>query len=84
MWYDPNSGMPFTNQDIPQLLVLLGENELLFRFLARQAPGSFPTISWALLMPLMDPARCDPRFQDPLSNAGLKDLRAASLCKVPK
>jgi TolB-like protein/Tfp pilus assembly protein PilF len=78
---DPNSGMPFTNLDIPPMLVLLGEHELVYQFIGRQAPTTLATLAWILLTPVMDPVRCDPRFQGPLTNAGLKDLRAASVCK---
>jgi TolB-like protein/Tfp pilus assembly protein PilF len=80
-WNDPDSGMPFSNLDIPAMLVLLGENELVFHFIARQAPSTFSTLAWIMLAPVMDPVRCDPRFQEPLNKAGLRDLRAEKLCK---
>ena len=79
-WNDPNSGMPFSNLDIPPMLVLLGDHELVFQFLARQAPTTIATLAWILLTPVMDPVRCDSRYQDVLTRAGLKDLRASRLC----
>ncbi len=84
VWNDPNSGMPFSNLDIPPMLVLLGDKELVYQFIARQEPGTFSTLAWTLLMPVMDPVRCDPRFQGPLKKAGLRDLRAEKICKAKK
>jgi TolB-like protein len=79
-WNNPDSGMPFSNLDIPPMLVLLGEHELVFQFIARQASSTIATLSWVLLIPVMDPVRCDPRFRGVLTKAGLKDLRAVKLC----
>ena len=32
-------------------------------------------LSWAMLLPAMDPVRCDPRFTGLLAKSGLKDLQ---------
>jgi len=80
-WNDPAKDMPFAAGDIPPILVLLGENELVFEFLSRQPPGAVSGLSWAMLLPAMDPVRCDPRFTGLLAKSGLKDLRAAKICQ---
>ena len=80
VWNDPHSGMPFTNLDIPPMLVLLGENDLVLRFIAGQEVGTLLTLSWSLLMPVMDPVRCDPQFQAVLTRAGLRDTRFDKIC----
>ena len=80
-WTDPGSGNLMTNFDIPALLLLLDEKELALRYIDAQADevGNV-NIAWALLMPALDPIRCDPRFRAAIVKVYAKDLRAATIC----
>lgn len=37
-------------------------------------------LAWAMLMPALDPIRCDPRFRAAIVKLYAKDLRAATIC----
>jgi TolB-like protein/Flp pilus assembly protein TadD len=77
-WYDPARGNMMTDWDIPPLLILLDEKELALQFISA-ASGSL-SFAWALLLPVMDPIRCDARFRAAAAKMKIKDLRAAKLC----
>ncbi len=77
-WNDPRSGNLFSDWDIPTLLVLLGEKELALQYI-HVASGS-TNLAWSMLLPLMDPIRCDPRFKDRVAKLKITDLRADKLC----
>jgi hypothetical protein len=78
-WNDPASGNLMTDFDIPVLLVLLGEQELALRYI-HATHGSI-NLAWSMLMPALDPIRCDARFRDRVAKMKIRDLRAESLCR---
>jgi tetratricopeptide (TPR) repeat protein len=77
-WNDPASGNMFGETDVVGLLMLLDEQELALRYIDAQDPRV--TLAWALLLPKLDPIRCDPRFRAKVSKLKIKDLSADRLC----
>jgi adenylate cyclase len=78
-WNDPESGNLFSDWDIPVLLVQLGEQELALQYIHGTSGSS--NVNWSMLLPMMDPIRCDPRFKERVAKLKITDLRAAKLCK---
>ena len=80
-WNDPASGVLLGSQDIPAVLVLLGESELALRYIEAQADHlGNSNLVWGMLMPALDPVRCDPRFRAAIAALGAQDPRAAAVC----
>ncbi len=77
-WNDPESGNLFSDLDIPALLVQLGEQELALQYI--HGTSGSTNLAWSMLMPMMDPIRCDPRFKDKVAKMKITDTRAAKLC----
>jgi adenylate cyclase len=77
-WNDLASGNLMTDFDIPMLLVLLDEKELALQYI--QAASQSSSLAWSMLLPAMDPIRCDARFRARVEALKVKDLRAAKLC----
>ncbi len=77
-WNDPASGYLMSAFDIPLLLMLLEEHELALQYI-HSASQSTP-LSRAMLLPVMDPIRCDARFRDTAASMKIRDLRAERLC----
>jgi TolB-like protein/Tfp pilus assembly protein PilF len=80
-WNDPKSGNLMSNFDIPVLLLLLDEKELALRYIDAQADyvGN-GGLAWSLLMPALDPIRCDARFLAAIVKVKARDLRAGTVC----
>jgi tetratricopeptide (TPR) repeat protein len=80
-WRDPNSGNLFGDVDVPVLLVLLGEPGMALDYVDRGSRGGvWIDLSWGVLMPSLDPIRCDPRFVAAVERVKVVDQRAARLC----
>ncbi len=79
---DPRSGNMFSELDILVLLMLLGEPHLAVDYAERasHAPTATSDLSWVVLMPSLDPIRCDPRFVAVVERVQVVDQRAARLC----
>ncbi len=77
-WNDPASGNMFGDIDLVALLMLLDEKELALRYI--DAQDSRITLAWALLIPKLDPIRCDPRFRAKVEKLKIKDVSADKLC----
>jgi adenylate cyclase len=78
-WNDPKSGSLLSDWDIPLVLVLLHQKELALKYI-QTASGS-ANLAWSMLMPALDPIRCDARFRNRIAERKARDLRAATLCK---
>ena len=72
----------FSELDILVLLMLLGEphHALDYAERASHAPTAMGDLSWVVLMPSLDPIRCDPRFVAVVKRVHVVDERAARLC----
>jgi TolB-like protein/Tfp pilus assembly protein PilF len=77
-WNDPASGILMTDFDIPLLLMLLDEHELALRYVHSASETS--NLGRTMLLPMMDPIRCDTRFREKIAAMKIKDLRAEKLC----
>ena len=82
-WRDPDGGNLFGDLDTPVLLMLLDEPALALDYIERASlsPMGPIDLAWGLLMPSMDPIRCEPQFIAAVKRANLVDRRAARLCR---
>ena len=77
---DPTSGNAFSDYEIPVVLMLLGERELTISYLEHLAGHLGSHADWAVMMPAMDPIRCDPRFVAIIQRLKTADPYAAKVC----
>ena len=77
---DPSSGNTFSGYEIPVVLMLLGEHELTISYLERLAGQLGSHADWAVMMPTMDPIRCDPRFVAIVQRLKTTDPHAGKVC----
>ena len=66
-----NSGNSLEDHIIAALLVMLNEPKLALDYIERSAGNLGTTMTWAIMLPQMDPIRCEPRFV-----AIVKELKA--------
>jgi len=81
-WRDPGSGNLFSDSEVPMLLILLGEPGLALDYVDRASRSSQIDLAWGVLMPSLDPIRCEPRFVAAVDRIKVVDYRAATLCAV--
>lgn len=67
----PTSGNSLEDQVVAQLLMMLGEPNFALDYIERNASELGSTMTWAVMLPQMDPIRCEPRFV-----AIVKELKA--------
>jgi TolB-like protein/tetratricopeptide (TPR) repeat protein len=79
-WRDPGSGNLFSDLDIPVLLMLLGEPREALEYVEQASRGNPIDLAWGVLMPSLDPIRCEPRFIAAVERIHMVDHRAARLC----
>jgi TolB-like protein/tetratricopeptide (TPR) repeat protein len=77
-WNDPASGILMADFDIPMLLMLLNEHELALQYVHSASQSS--NLGRTMLLPVMNPIRCDARFRDKIEKMKIRDLRAEKLC----
>jgi TolB-like protein/Tfp pilus assembly protein PilF len=77
---DRTSGNILVGYQIAAVLMLLGERELTLSYLEVLAGelGGLP--DWAMILPVMDPIRCDPRFVAIIQRLKITDPYAAKVC----
>ncbi|WP_158637124.1 tetratricopeptide repeat protein [Arenimonas daejeonensis] len=76
----PGSGNSMEDQIVALVLVLLGEHALALDYVERISGELGNTMDWGVMLPGMDPIRCDPRFQAVVAKLGAKDPHAATVC----
>jgi tetratricopeptide (TPR) repeat protein len=76
----PGSGNALEAYYIPALLVMLGEHELALDFLERLAGFAGGTADWAIVLPALDPIRCEPRFIAIVQRLKMHDPHAEKAC----
>jgi TolB-like protein/Flp pilus assembly protein TadD len=79
-WKDPGSGNLLGDFEAPLLLMLLGEPGLAVDYVDRASRGNPIDLAWGVLMPGLDPIRCEPRFIAAVERLQIVDHRAARLC----
>jgi hypothetical protein len=80
---EKGSGNIFSDAEMPALLMLLRAPDLALDYLEQHASEPFGTLDWAMMLPALDPVRCDPRFQAAAKKLSINDLRAAKQCGKP-
>jgi hypothetical protein len=79
-YLDPASGNVLLGYEIPMVLMLLGERQLTLSYLERLAGELGGHADWAVMLPIMDPIRCDPRFVAIIQRLKTTDPYAAKVC----
>jgi TolB-like protein len=77
---EPGSGNALEGYYIPALLVMLGEHDLALDFLERLAGFAGGTADWAIVLPALDPIRCEPRFIAIVQRLKMHDPHAEKVC----
>jgi TolB-like protein len=79
-WKEPGSGNLFGDFEAPVLLILLGEPGLALDYVDRGSRGNPIDLAWGVLLPSVDPIRCDPRFVAAVDRLKIVDYRAPRMC----
>jgi TolB-like protein/tetratricopeptide (TPR) repeat protein len=74
------SGNALEDQMVAAVLMMLGENALALDFMERMAGNLGNTMDWAVMLPVMDPIRCEPRFVALVTALQTFDPYAAKVC----
>ena len=77
---DPSSRNALNAYHIPAVLMLLGEGGLALDYLDRIAGDLGSDAEWAIMLPVMDPIRCEPRFIAIVKRLKTTDPHAAKVC----
>ena len=78
---DPGSSNALQDYDLAGLIVQLGEPALALDFLERDAIGELSGYAdWAIMLPAVDPIRCEPRFIAVIKRMKTTDPYYAKLC----
>ncbi len=77
---DPEADVLFQINETPSLLVLLGEPGLAYEYMERAAEVGYGFPDWSLVMPGVDPLRCEPRFRALVERLGMVDPRFEEVC----
>ncbi len=73
---NPGSGNALEDYNIAPILVMLGERELALAFMER----NLGLMDWSIMLPAMDPIRCDPRFVAVVKKMKTHDPHFAKVC----
>jgi len=79
-YLEPGTTHYFSVADAPIVLVKLGAPDLALAYLERVAGEEGGVPEWALVMPALDPIRCDPRTVALFAKLMSKDVRHAQVC----
>ena len=79
-WKEPGSGNLFGDFEAPVLLILLGEPGLALDYVDRGSRGNPIDLAWGVLLPNVDPIRCEPRFVAAVDRLKIVDYRATGMC----
>jgi adenylate cyclase len=79
-YVDRGSGSLFSYYETPAVLVMLGEPALALDYLERHSAAE-PAAEWPLMVPALDPIRCEPRFKALIKKQNTVDPHAARVCK---
>ena len=79
-YLDPASGNALLGIDVPGVLMLLGEHELALGYVERLAATLGGGADWTVMLPAMDPIRCEPRFVAVVNKLKTTDPYYAKVC----
>jgi TolB-like protein/Tfp pilus assembly protein PilF len=77
---NPGSGNALEDYNIAPILVMLGERELALAYMERNLGRIGYLMDWSIMLPAMDPIRCDPRFIAVVKKQKTYDPRFAKVC----
>ena len=77
---DRGSGNALPGDVVTALLMLLGERELALDYLERLAGVPNGYADWTIMLPVLDPIRCEPRFVAVVERLKTTDPHAAKVC----
>jgi serine/threonine-protein kinase len=77
---DRGSGNAIPGDVVPAILVLLGEHELALDYLERLARVPNGYADWTIMLPVLDPIRCEPRFVALVKKLKTTDPHVAKVC----
>ena len=77
---DQASGNALQDYDLVAVMVLLGEPELALSYLERNTGATGGVADWAIMLPVMDPIRCEPRFIAVVKKMKTTDPYYAKVC----
>ena len=77
---DPSSRNALQAYHIPPVLLLLGERDLALSYMERIERDLGTDVYWAVMLPAMDPIRCEPRFTALVKKLKTTDPYAAKVC----
>ena len=78
--YDLASQNVFDTYDIPSVLMLLGEPELALANIERRANQLGGNAEWAMMLPALNPIRCEPRFIAAVQKLKTHDPHFTKVC----
>ena len=78
---DKVSGNALEDHTVALVLMLLDEHALALDYIERNAGNLGTTMDWAIMLPQMDPIRCEPRFAAVVQNLKTHDPRHATVCR---
>jgi TolB-like protein len=77
---DPDSGNALDDENVAALLVMLGERTKALDYMERIAGNLGNNMDWAIMLPQMDPIRCEARFIAIVKKLKTTDPRHAAVC----
>jgi TolB-like protein/Flp pilus assembly protein TadD len=77
---DPGSGNNLEDFHLAPLLVMLGERDIALDYLERFSSKVGSTAEWSIMLPAMDPIRCEPRFVAVVRKLGTHDPHFSKVC----
>ena len=77
---DPTSGSALQGPNVTEVLMLLGEKELALGYLERLAGIAGSSADRAIMLPAVDPIRCEPRFIAVVKELKTHDPYFAKVC----
>jgi len=76
----PTSGNALEDYHVAAVIMLLGERESALDFVERISKELGNEIDWAIMSPVLDPIRCEPRFRAVVASLGITDPHAGKVC----
>ena len=77
---DPDSGNALEDQMVAMALMMLDEHALALDYIERIAGDLGNTMDWAIMLPAMDPIRCEPHFIAVVKQLKTTDPHFAKVC----
>jgi TolB-like protein/tetratricopeptide (TPR) repeat protein len=77
---DPEAGVLFQVTEAPSVLVRLGALELAYEYLERAIDVGYGFPDWGMIVPGVDPLRCETRFRALVARIGMVDPRFERVC----